>query len=264
MKQRQFWVRFWAATVFLSTAFVSATIAPSALAEDGILKAEDRQAQINLRQSPDPNSRSLGYGLVGDRVELLERAPGSDDYTWYRVRFYGSGAVGWIRNDFIQPEGTGAISPQALYQAGYDQGQQDGHRDGQNARRYNAGNHPDKFLQAGSGNPDPNYDRGYRDGFVAGFDAAYRSTTPAPSNGTVLTFQTSANAVRIFNRSGQTLMNVFDKRNGAMWLNGVPVKVEPSSRGTYYRYQGDVTVVAFQGNDSTRTLEIDGKVEAGY
>lgn len=239
---------------------MTAVIIQPAAAQDGVLKANDPQAQINLRQSPDPNSASLGYGLVGDRVEILEQVPGADNYTWYRVRFYSSGAVGWIRNDFIQV-GSSAASSEVRYQQGYEQGYQAGLRDGQNARRHNSGHHPDKFLQAGSGNPDPNFDRGFRAGFYAGFETGYNRTA---SNSTILTFQTANNAVRIFNHSNQMLMNVFDKRKGGTWLNGVPVKVEQTQSGTYYRYQGEVTVVAFQGNDGTRTLEINGQTESGY
>jgi Bacterial SH3 domain len=252
------------ATVILTTV----AITPAA-AQDAILQATDPQAQINLRAAPDPNARSLGYGLVGDRVEILEQVPGANDYTWYRVRFYVSGAVGWIRNDFIQVEGggTGASdrpSAEARYQDGYSAGYPLGYRDGQNARRYSAGNHPDKFLQAGSGNPDANYDNGFRAGFLAGFAAGYQSNPTSAASQTILTFQTANNAVRIFNRSGQVRMNIFDKRNGTSWLNSVPVQVEQNQQGTYYRYQADETILVFQGRDGTHTLEIGGQVETGY
>jgi Bacterial SH3 domain len=244
------------------------------MAQDGILRATDPQAQINLRSSPDPNARRLGYGLVGDRVEIIEQVPGSDDYTWYRVRFYQSGAIGWIRGDFIEvvtgsgQTGSGQTGSQIRYQEGYDQGYQLGYRDGQNARRYNAGFHPDKFIQAGSGSRDPEYDRGFRAGFFAGFDLGYNSTptttTPAPTDGTLLAFQTAANAVRIYNRAGQTYMNIFDKQQGRTWLNGVSVAVEQSRTGTSYRYRGEPTVVVFQSRDGSRTLNINGQVEEGY
>jgi hypothetical protein len=250
------------------TVVVTAVLIESATAADGILRANNPQAQINLREAPDPNSRRLGYGLVGDRVEILEQVPGADGYTWYQVRFYQSGAVGWIRNDFVrlaESDGSGSGSSNARYQDGYDRGYTLGYRDGQNARRYNSGYHPDKVLQAGSGNPDPDYDRGFRAGFFAGFDVGYGRTSANPSNpnGTLLTFQTRANAVRIFNRGGQTLMNVFDKQKGATWLNSVPVTVEQSQAGRYYRYAGEVTVRVFEGTDGTRTLDINGQVETG-
>ncbi len=259
---------------FLITCFTLGILAipliQAVAAQDGVLSARDPKSQINLRESPDPNSQRLGYGLVGDRVEVLEQVPGADDYTWYRVRFYQSGAEGWIRNDFVQivPGSSNAGSNEARYQNGYNQGYQTGYRDGQNARRYNAGYQPEKFIQAGSGNVDPEYDRGFRAGFFAGFDAGYNGSSTAassngPTNGTVLSFQTPSNAVRIFNRSGQTYMNVFDKRKSATWLNGVPVAIEQAGNGTYYRYQGEVTVVVFDGNDGTRSLDINGDIETG-
>lgn len=241
----------------------------SAVAQDGLLRANDPQAQINLRESPDPNSRSLGYGLVGDRVEILEQVPGSDGYTWYRVQFHRSKAAGWIRNDFVQVTDSNApaVSSSARYEDGYEQGYPLGYRDGQNARRYSSGYHPEQFLQGGSGNPDRDYDSGFRAGFLTGFDAGYKSSSNnAPStstNGSVLTFQTASNAVRIFQRSGQTLMNVFNKRDGTTWLNSVPVTVKQNQSGTYYRYEGEISILVFQGLDGTRSLEINGEVEAG-
>lgn len=253
--------------VALLTTITISSVAYPVFAEDGILKADDPRAQINLRSSPGPNAEQLGYGLVGDRVEILKQVPGADGYTWYQVRFYSSGAVGWIRNDFVQVAGndnpgTSLDLSQARYQVGYDQGYEMGHRDGQNARRHNSGYHPEAFLQTGSGNPDPNFDRGFQTGFYAGFEAGYSNTTQAV-NGSVLTFQTPTHAVRIFQHSGQTLMNVFNKRDGATWLNSVPLSVESVANGTQYRYQGEDTVLVFQGNDGTRTLSINGKVESG-
>lgn len=251
----------------LTLALLAAPLIRPVAAQDGILNARDPKSQINLRESPDPGSQRLGYGLVGDRVEILEQVPGADDYTWYRVRFYVSGAEGWIRNDFVQPVpgSSNDGSNEARYEAGYSQGYQLGYRDGQNAHQYNAGYQPEKFIQAGSGNPDAEYDRGYRAGFFAGFDAGYNTSTNSPTsrptNGTVLLFQTPSNAVRIFNRSGQTYLNVFDKRNHITWLNSVSVTVEQEANGTYYRYQGEATVVVFEGNDGTRSIDINGDLE---
>ncbi|MCU0524627.1 MAG: SH3 domain-containing protein [Elainella sp. Prado103] len=266
----------------LTVLILTIGLASPAWAQDGRLRAADPQAQINLRSSPDPDSSPLGYGLVGDRVEILEQVPGSDDYTWVRVRFYQSGAIGWIRGDLVQPieaatgsgagSGTesGVESATARYQAGYSAGYQLGERDGRNARRYNAGYQPEKFIQAGSGSLDTEYDRGFRAGFFAGFDAGYNATANTtdpthsiPANATLLTFQTDRNAVRIFSRSGQTYMNLFDKQAGRTWLNGVLVEREPAGNGIYYRYQGEVTVVVFQGNDGTRSLDINGSLERG-
>jgi hypothetical protein len=65
------------------------------------LTASDPNSRITLRANPSENSKSFGYGLVGDRVQVIEQAT-TDDYTWYKVRFPRSGAVGWIRGDFVR------------------------------------------------------------------------------------------------------------------------------------------------------------------
>ncbi len=69
------------------------------------LTAQDRGTHINLRSQPTVRSRAIGYGLPGDQVSLLECVQDTDtrgsDLNWCRVRFPRSGAVGWIRSDFI-------------------------------------------------------------------------------------------------------------------------------------------------------------------
>jgi uncharacterized protein YgiM (DUF1202 family) len=76
---------------------------------DAILTAVDSNSHINLRSGPGTNYRSLGYGLVGDRVYLLTNIPPELDshqdaqgYFWYRVGFPNSGAKGWIREDLMK------------------------------------------------------------------------------------------------------------------------------------------------------------------
>lgn len=72
------------------------------------LKAEQADAQINLRSQPTTAAESKGYGLVGDPVNLLRAAEGADGLTWYYVKFEESGAEGWIRGDFIATSGASA------------------------------------------------------------------------------------------------------------------------------------------------------------
>lgn len=86
--------------VAIATLFCTALTLP-AWAQDAVLRAGDPGSRINLRAAPNATARNLGYGLVGDRVTVLERATGSDGMTWFRVRFPRSGAVGWIRGDFV-------------------------------------------------------------------------------------------------------------------------------------------------------------------
>ncbi|MBD2067624.1 SH3 domain-containing protein [Leptolyngbya sp. FACHB-671] len=74
------------------------------MGQAGFLTASDPGSRINLRSEPNPNVPTQRYGLVGDQVLIQESTSGSDGYTWYRVRFTESGAVGWIRSTFVSTE----------------------------------------------------------------------------------------------------------------------------------------------------------------
>lgn len=69
--------------------------------QQGRLTAQQATAQINLRSLPSTVATAKGYGLVGDRVQLLRVTEGRDRDTWYYVKFAESGAEGWIRGDFV-------------------------------------------------------------------------------------------------------------------------------------------------------------------
>jgi uncharacterized protein YgiM (DUF1202 family) len=88
----------------------------------GVLVAEEPSARINLRRAPSTQSTARGYGLVGDRVTVTDQAQDGGDYAWYKVRFSVSGAVGWVRSDFVQaenqPETTSASSNSSGYTGG--------------------------------------------------------------------------------------------------------------------------------------------------
>ncbi len=67
--------------------------------------SRDDGARINLRTEPTVYSRANGYGLAGDQVDILECVLDHDtvgsDLNWCQVQFLQSGAIGWIRSDFI-------------------------------------------------------------------------------------------------------------------------------------------------------------------
>jgi hypothetical protein len=67
---------------------------------DAILVAGDTNSQINLRATPSSTGQRLGYGLVGDQVQVIKRMT-SEGYDWFQVKFPRSGAIGWIRGDFV-------------------------------------------------------------------------------------------------------------------------------------------------------------------
>ncbi len=63
-------------------------------------------SRINLRSGPSTSTAAKGYGLMGDPVQLLRSAQGSDGL-WYYVKFEKSGAEGWVRSDFVNLAGRG-------------------------------------------------------------------------------------------------------------------------------------------------------------
>ncbi|MDJ0597621.1 MAG: SH3 domain-containing protein [Crocosphaera sp.] len=74
-----------------------------------ILVANDPNSRINLRSGPTVNSASLGYGLPGDQVSLIDFNRGSGEgprVPWIKVKFSKSGAIGWIRGDFVKTDIT--------------------------------------------------------------------------------------------------------------------------------------------------------------
>lgn len=58
-------------------------------------------SQVDVYSQPSSSASSPHYGLVGDRITVLNSAQGDDGRTWLQVRFE-SGAVGWVSSDFVQ------------------------------------------------------------------------------------------------------------------------------------------------------------------
>jgi hypothetical protein len=71
-------------------------------ASEAVLTATNPKSRINLRSSPSTTSKRLGYGTVGDRVQIIEQKTGTDGDTWYKVRFPRSSTQGWIRKDLVK------------------------------------------------------------------------------------------------------------------------------------------------------------------
>lgn len=64
------------------------------------LTASDPSSPINVREQASTSSHIRYLGYAGDRVRIANTIKGDDGYTWYSVQF-DSGAIGWIRSDFI-------------------------------------------------------------------------------------------------------------------------------------------------------------------
>lgn len=68
---------------------------------EGRLLGETIGSRVNIRSAPSTTASTPSYGLVGDRVVVLEQTLGEDDRTWYFVEFPASKARGWVREDFV-------------------------------------------------------------------------------------------------------------------------------------------------------------------
>jgi hypothetical protein len=79
----------------------SATPELTTTAQEATLTASDPNSQINLRATPSTTGKLRGYGLNGDRVQVIDRTT-ANGYSWYKVQFPRSGAEGWIREDFVR------------------------------------------------------------------------------------------------------------------------------------------------------------------
>ena len=85
------------------------------------------------------------------------------------------------------------------------------------------------------------------------------ATKPPGVKNIILSFQSEQMLIQIFNQDDETFMNIYDSQSGATLLNSVPVLVESSPEGTSYLYEGNIIVRVFQGNDGTRTIELNNK-----
>ncbi|WP_241392620.1 SH3 domain-containing protein [Rippkaea orientalis] len=71
---------------------------------EATLRSQDAKARINLRAEPSLTAKQIGYGLPGDKVTILDLLRGTNNQTrfpWIKVKFVKSGAIGWIRGDFV-------------------------------------------------------------------------------------------------------------------------------------------------------------------
>lgn len=88
-------------TSLLLATVASVGIAIPALASPAVLVGRVTGSRVNVRAYPSTQADSPSYGLVGDRVEVIEQRTGDDGYAWYCVRF-SSGATGWVRSDLVR------------------------------------------------------------------------------------------------------------------------------------------------------------------
>lgn len=102
---------------------------------------------------------------------------------------------------------------------------------------------------------------------------ATRPTPAAPSDETVLAFQSQNYAVRVYRRNEQLKMNVYSKRDSTTFINGgsATTALPRGSEDNWisYVYRGEVTVYARINPNGDREFELiqttgNRIVEAGY
>lgn len=104
-------VRHFALSAIAATTLAGTIFVTPALAQDAVLRGSTPTSEINLRADASTNSSILGYGVTGDRVQILRQTRGQDGNTWYQVRFYQTNATGWIRSDFLTLQNTTPTNP---------------------------------------------------------------------------------------------------------------------------------------------------------
>lgn len=97
----------------LASVAVTIGLALPAFARPAVITGSVPGSRVNVRSAPTMTATAPSYGLVGDRVEVLDQTSGKDGYTWYYVRF-ASGAEGWIRGDFVSVIGSKQGIPAVL------------------------------------------------------------------------------------------------------------------------------------------------------
>lgn len=152
-------------------------ISAIAYAAPAVLTAADPNSQINLRSSPSTTAPSPGYGLPGDRVEVIRQVEADDGYTWYFVRFNQSKAEGWIRGDFVRllnapPDVPSDNNASVQFKRGFDAAVKLAVTDGRNFRQYGSGYNPNPG-KGPAPDSDRQYNSGYRAGYFYGFQIGY-------------------------------------------------------------------------------------------
>lgn len=81
----------------------TATLTNQDVTNQDFTNQDDRSA-INIRDGASTTAYARHIGYAGDQVEILDRTRATDGYYWYKVRFPDSGAIGWVRGDFVAIE----------------------------------------------------------------------------------------------------------------------------------------------------------------
>jgi hypothetical protein len=226
-------------------------------ASQGELTASDRDALINIRTSANTEAEIIETRPVGDRIEVVSMTKSNEGLIWYKVKVPQTGTVGWVRGDLVKIFGN-KKPPQAASKPAKGKPLPK-----PNAKPKPAAAKPSpapspKPSPAASPSPQPS---------PAASPAPSPSSSPTPDGGgtpappepevatsTIVSFQTQSYAVRVFSRSGQLRLNLFNRRTNTVALKEVPVQSKAQEDGTVYTYGKELEVTVFVPNSGTTKL----------
>ncbi len=252
-------------------------------AEEGELVAQEDKAQINVRSLANTQADIVAAGAVGDRVQILEHSVGNDALIWYRIKLLKSGEKGWIRGDLIKILGRSA--PKASEKPN-SESKSSNLADPKPSEAAKTGAAqpsaapvpltPPKFPASAKSSAPPAATAAKATVLPSktpaaaspsnwgGAEMATPKPAPTPSSAsvtalnsstaTIVSFQTSTYAVRVFSESGQLRLNLFNRKTKTIALSAVPVQSKSSGDGTTYSYQGDVKVTVLMPASGQPTL----------
>lgn len=242
-------------------------------ASQGELTASDRDALINIRTSANTEAEIIETRPVGDRIEVLSMTKSNEGLIWYKVKVPQTGTVGWVRGDLVKIFGN-KKPPQAASKPA----------NGKPLPKPNAKPKPvaakpspapsPKPSPAASPTPKPSSSPSPTASASpspqpspAASPAPSPSSSPAPDGGgtpappepevatsTIVSFQTQSYAVRVFSRSGQLRLNLFNRRTNTVALKEVPVQSKAQEDGTVYTYGKELEVTVFVPNSGATKL----------
>ena len=221
-----------------------------AYAEQGELIAQDAKAQINVRSLANTEADIVAAGAVGDQVEILEHSVGNDALIWYQVKLTKSGKTGWIRGDLIKILGSPsakAAKPAASKKQSTVKAKAEPAKG--SAPVTLAPPKPPASAKSAAPKKPATPTNSSAATAKSASSSEHSSGKPSTdrsdaevSSATITTFETPTYTVRVFSRSGQLRLNLYNRKAQAIALSAVPIQSKSTSDGTTYSYQGEVKV----------------------
>jgi outer membrane biosynthesis protein TonB len=248
-------------------------------ASQGELTASDRDALINIRTSANTEAEIIETRPVGDRVEVVAMTKSNEGLIWYKVKVPQTGTVGWVRGDLVKVFGS-KKPPQAATKPASTGKPTSVPLPKPSAKPKPAAAKPapapsPKPSPAASPSPKPSSSpspTASASPSPAASPAPSPSGSPSPAppspdgggtpaqpepevaTSTIVSFQTQSYAVRVFSRSGQLRLNLFNRRTNTVALKEVPVQSKAQEDGTVYTYGKELEVTVFVPNSGATKL----------